>query len=56
MPVDDAWWEHLLELLHGLVDAEEKADVIILLGRKDSWGTPIARPTIHIRRFHVEQS
>ena len=55
MPVDDAWWETLLAQLHELIDKGEKADVVILLGRKDSWGAPL-RPKIHVRRFDVEQT
>ena len=48
MHLADAWWESLLEQLHTLIDQDEKADVVILLGRKDVEGIP-QPPRIHVR-------
>ena len=48
MHLEDAWWEALLERLHTLIDRDEKADVVILLGRKNEDGYLIP-PKIHIR-------
>lgn len=56
MPVDESWWETLLAQLHELVDHNTKADVVILLGRKDASGLPSRRPVIQVRLHHVEHS